>query len=178
MTLMAIADTPHSIAFGSAIGIFFGFTPLYPLKTLLSIAAAWICRCNKDRGGDRSHPARCCDLGDAGNLCCRIPARLLDHATFTRPTRAFPSIWFARLFALARVFARGVANFLAGVRWLAFLGDPVSDHCLFSDAPADQPRQSNAKNRLKEERVVLNYLFSANGAIFTGSLGHRPRMGD
>lgn len=47
MTLMAIADTPHSIAFGSAIGIFFGFTPLYPLKTLLSIAVAWICRCNK-----------------------------------------------------------------------------------------------------------------------------------
>src|SRR3954465_1687695 len=47
MTLVAIADTPHSIAFGSAIGIFFGFTPLYPLKTLLSIAAAWACRCNK-----------------------------------------------------------------------------------------------------------------------------------
>ena len=47
MTLMTIADTPHSIAFGSAIGIFFGFTPLYPLKTLLSIALAWILRCNK-----------------------------------------------------------------------------------------------------------------------------------
>jgi uncharacterized protein (DUF2062 family) len=47
MTLMAIADTPHSIAFGSAIGIFFGFTPLYPLKTLLSILLAWILRCNK-----------------------------------------------------------------------------------------------------------------------------------
>jgi uncharacterized protein len=47
MTLMTIADTPHSIALGSAIGIFFGFTPLYPLKTLLSIGIAWICRCNK-----------------------------------------------------------------------------------------------------------------------------------
>ena len=47
MTLVAIADTPHSIALGSAIGIFFGFTPLYPLKTLLSIAVAWISRCNK-----------------------------------------------------------------------------------------------------------------------------------
>src|SRR6266513_4591686 len=47
MTLMTIADTPHSIALGSAIGIFFGFTPLYPLKTLLSIAVAWVCRCNK-----------------------------------------------------------------------------------------------------------------------------------
>lgn len=47
MTLMAIADSPHSIALGSAIGIFFGFTPLYPLKTLLSIGVAWIFRCNK-----------------------------------------------------------------------------------------------------------------------------------
>jgi len=47
MTLMTIADSPHSIALGSAIGIFFGFTPLYPLKTLLSIAVAWVCRCNK-----------------------------------------------------------------------------------------------------------------------------------
>src|SRR5215467_9108746 len=47
MTLMTIADTPHSIAFGSAIGVFFGFTPLYPLKTLLSIVVAWIFRCNK-----------------------------------------------------------------------------------------------------------------------------------
>jgi uncharacterized protein (DUF2062 family) len=47
MTLMAIADTPHSIALGSAIGIFFGFTPLLSLKTLLSIAVAWVCRCNK-----------------------------------------------------------------------------------------------------------------------------------
>jgi uncharacterized protein (DUF2062 family) len=47
MTLLTIADTPHSIALGSAIGFFFGFTPLYPLKTLLSICAAWIGRGNK-----------------------------------------------------------------------------------------------------------------------------------
>lgn len=47
MTLINIADTRHSIALGSAIGIFFGFTPLYPLKTLLSIGVAWILRCNK-----------------------------------------------------------------------------------------------------------------------------------
>jgi uncharacterized protein len=47
MTLMAIADTPHSIALGSAIGIFFGFTPLWSIKTLLSIGAAWVLRCNK-----------------------------------------------------------------------------------------------------------------------------------
>lgn len=47
MTLMAINDTPHSIALGSAIGIFFGFTPLWSMKTLLSIAVAWVCRSNK-----------------------------------------------------------------------------------------------------------------------------------
>jgi len=47
MTLLRIADTPHSIALGSAIGMFFGFAPLYPLKTLLSIGAAWMSRCNK-----------------------------------------------------------------------------------------------------------------------------------
>jgi uncharacterized protein (DUF2062 family) len=47
MTLMAINDTPHSIALGSAIGIFFGFTPLWSLKTLLSIAVAWVARSNK-----------------------------------------------------------------------------------------------------------------------------------
>ncbi len=47
MTLMAINDTPHSIALGSAIGIFFGFTPLWSMKTLLSIGIAWVCRCNK-----------------------------------------------------------------------------------------------------------------------------------
>ena len=47
VTLVTIADTPHSIALGSAIGIFFGFVPVYPLKTLFSIAVAWIFRCNK-----------------------------------------------------------------------------------------------------------------------------------
>ena len=45
--LLAIEDTPHSIALGSAVGMFFGFTPLFGLKTLLSIAVAWIFRSNK-----------------------------------------------------------------------------------------------------------------------------------
>src|ERR1051325_6760527 len=47
MTLMTLEDTPHSIALGSAIGIFFGFTPLFSLKTLLSIAVAWLFKSNK-----------------------------------------------------------------------------------------------------------------------------------
>ena len=68
MTLMTIADTPHSIALGSAIGIFFGFTPLYPFKTLLSIAAAWICRCNKVGGRDCGNSPRHRHLRHARDL--------------------------------------------------------------------------------------------------------------
>src|SRR5947199_9698364 len=45
--LISIEDTPHSIALGSAIGIFFGFTPLWSMKTLLSIGVAWLCKSNK-----------------------------------------------------------------------------------------------------------------------------------
>lgn len=47
LTLMTINDTPHSIALGLAIGIFFGFTPLLSMKTLLSIGVAWLCKSNK-----------------------------------------------------------------------------------------------------------------------------------
>jgi uncharacterized protein len=47
MTLMTLPDTPHSIALGSAIGMFFGFTPLFGMKTLLSITVAWLARSNK-----------------------------------------------------------------------------------------------------------------------------------
>src|SRR4051794_10450293 len=47
VTLMGIKDTPHSIALGTAIGIFFGFTPLFGFKTLLSIAVAWLFKSNK-----------------------------------------------------------------------------------------------------------------------------------
>ncbi len=47
LRLVTIEDTPHSIALGVAIGIFFGFTPLWSLKTLLSIAGAWLCRGSK-----------------------------------------------------------------------------------------------------------------------------------
>lgn len=47
MTLMALPDTPHAIALGSAIGMFFGFTPLFGLKTLLSFGGAWLCKGNK-----------------------------------------------------------------------------------------------------------------------------------
>jgi uncharacterized protein (DUF2062 family) len=47
LTLMTLPDTPHSIALGTAIGMFFGFTPLFGLKTLLSLALAWLLKGNK-----------------------------------------------------------------------------------------------------------------------------------
>jgi len=45
--LVTIEASPHAIAFGVAIGIFFGFTPLWSLKTLLSIGVAWLLGGNK-----------------------------------------------------------------------------------------------------------------------------------
>jgi uncharacterized protein len=42
LKLLAIRDTPNAIAGGVAIGIFFGFTPLFGLKTLLSLLFAWL----------------------------------------------------------------------------------------------------------------------------------------
>jgi uncharacterized protein (DUF2062 family) len=42
LKLLAIRDTPEAIAGGVAIGIFFGFTPLFGLKTLSAIFVAWL----------------------------------------------------------------------------------------------------------------------------------------
>jgi uncharacterized protein (DUF2062 family) len=42
LKLLAIRDTPEAIAGGVAIGVFFGFTPLFGLKTLLAIFVAWL----------------------------------------------------------------------------------------------------------------------------------------
>src|SRR5256885_2100228 len=46
LKLLAIRDTPEAIAGGVAIGIFFGFSPLFGLKTLLAIFFAWLTRSN------------------------------------------------------------------------------------------------------------------------------------
>ena len=46
LKLLAITDTPNAIAGGVAIGMFFGFTPLFGLKTLLSLLFAWLFGCN------------------------------------------------------------------------------------------------------------------------------------
>ncbi len=42
LKLLAIRDTPEAIAGGVAIGIFFGFMPLFGLKTVLAIFCAWV----------------------------------------------------------------------------------------------------------------------------------------
>lgn len=44
--LFSLKDTPHAIAGGVAIGIFVGFTPLWGIKTLLSLGLAYLLRCN------------------------------------------------------------------------------------------------------------------------------------
>ncbi len=46
LKLLAIRDTPEAIAGGIAIGIYFGFAPLFGLKTLLAIFVAWLTRSN------------------------------------------------------------------------------------------------------------------------------------
>ena len=46
LRLLAIRDTPEAIAGGVAIGIFFGFSALFGLKTLLTILFAWLTRSN------------------------------------------------------------------------------------------------------------------------------------
>lgn len=42
LKLLAIRDTPQAIAGGIAIGIFFGFMPVFGLKTLSAIFFAWL----------------------------------------------------------------------------------------------------------------------------------------
>jgi uncharacterized protein (DUF2062 family) len=42
LKLLAIRDTPQAIAGGVAIGIFFGFMPLFGLKTISAIFFAWL----------------------------------------------------------------------------------------------------------------------------------------
>jgi len=45
--LLELRDTPHAVAGGAAIGMFIGFTPLFGVKTLLSLVVAYLLRCSK-----------------------------------------------------------------------------------------------------------------------------------
>jgi uncharacterized protein len=44
--LVSLKDTPHAIAMGLAVGMFFGLSPLWGLKTLLALAVARVLQCN------------------------------------------------------------------------------------------------------------------------------------
>ena len=46
LKLLAIRDTPESIAGGVAIGFFFGFTPLFGIKNISAIFLSWLTGCN------------------------------------------------------------------------------------------------------------------------------------
>lgn len=46
LKLLAIRDTPSAIAGGVAIGLFFGFVPVFGLKTVFSLLFAWLTRSN------------------------------------------------------------------------------------------------------------------------------------
>ena len=110
----------------------------------------------QSRSGNCSHAARRRHLGDAGDLCCRVPVWLLDTESTCSAASTFSPVSTARLCALARVFTRRLADFLARVHWLALLSRTVSYRCLFSDAVAHQPRQGSADDSIGSEHVVLN----------------------
>ena len=46
LKLLALRDTPNAIAGGVAIGIFFGFVPIFGFKNLSAIFVAWLTRSN------------------------------------------------------------------------------------------------------------------------------------
>ncbi len=100
----------------------------------------------QNRCRDCGNAARCSDLGNAGNLCRRISSRVLEPSASGGSTRAFSPVWFARLCALARIFAGRLAHLLACLYWFALPGRSLCDHCLFSDALADQPRADAAED--------------------------------
>jgi len=45
--VLGSGERPHPVALGIAVGIFWGFTPVVGLKTLLAVGTAWLCRGNK-----------------------------------------------------------------------------------------------------------------------------------
>lgn len=45
--ILAAHDAPRSIATGVAVGVFFGFSPFFGLKTLLAVVVTWMLRGNK-----------------------------------------------------------------------------------------------------------------------------------
>jgi uncharacterized protein (DUF2062 family) len=87
--LKGLEDTPRAVAVGVAAGIFFGFTPLVGLKTLLAIGVAWLL------GGNRLAAAVAVTLHDV--LLPLMPVLLrweydLGYWTLSHPHEGPPSI--------------------------------------------------------------------------------------
>ena len=121
--IVTIEDTPHSIALGVAIGIFFGFTPLWSLKTLLSIAVAWLCKSNKIGSRDQRPVARSDPAVYAGDLSLGIQVWLLDDAWSPAPAAPFSGPGLPRLCPLAdTLFSRSAAAHRLAHHWIA-IGD-------------------------------------------------------
>ena len=86
---------------------------------------------------DSGDAARCPDLGDARDLCCRIPFGLLEPQSPGSTAGAFSSVWTGRLRALACIFTRRLAHLLACVCRFALPRRAFGDRYLFSYALAD-----------------------------------------
>jgi hypothetical protein len=73
-----------------------------------------------------------------------------------------------------------LAHLLARVYWFAVPFHSFRDHCLFSDAPPDQPRQSNAGKSMKVETFAaatpqrVGREMRANICAFGDLVRHRP----
>ena len=104
----------------------------------------------QDRRCHRRYVARRGDLGDACALHCRIPIGVLEPPSPSGASHTLPAIWAARLPELASVFAGRLAHILAYVYRVAFPCRPVSNHHLFFNANAGEPRADVSGNRLTE----------------------------
>ena len=103
----------------------------------------------QDRGRDCRHAPRCHDLGDAGDLCCRISVWLLDPESAGGAARTPSPVSTTRLRALARIFAGGLAYILASICWFALRRHPFGDIYLLSHALTDQPCPDTTKSKLE-----------------------------
>ena len=124
------------------------FLRLHPAVSAEDVAVDWRSvdfALQQDRCRDCGNAARCSDLGNAGDLRRGIPSRVLDPSASGGPTRAFSPVWFARLHALARIFASHLAHLLARLYWFALDRHPFSDIRLLSHAIAYHPNADAAE---------------------------------
>src|SRR5204863_362523 len=96
-----IADTPHSIAFGSSIGIFFRFRPLWSLKIFLSIGVAGLCRCNKIAAaiGVTIHDVLDLVMSAVYFVACNVGCWTLHRPTRPHPVDDMPALLTPRITA-------------------------------------------------------------------------------